>query len=205
MRSKTAVKQPIHEEEKTVIPSLILNLVNVLLVAGCVLHGLRKVRPGKLFRYFTTLSNVLCAIASLIVFLCAAFGKLPFRALLLKYVGTTAVTVTLLTVFLFLGPTSHDWKGLLVGDELFLHLVCPVLAIVSFLVFEKTAMPAWTIAIGALPVPLYGALYLYKVVSAPEPRRWEDFYGFNRGGKWPVSFGLMTLGGALLAFLLWLL
>ena len=92
------------------IPSLILNILNFVLVAGCIAWGVKKTDPWtRLFRYFTTLSNVLCAIASLIVVICELCGALPFWVLLLKYVGTAAVTVTMLTVFLFLGPTSHDW------------------------------------------------------------------------------------------------
>ncbi len=187
------------------IPSLILNLLIFLCVTACIAPALMKANSrSEVFRYFTTLSNVFCAIASLIVAIAELCGTVPFWALLLKYAGTAAVTVTMLTVFLFLGPTSHEWKGLLSGAELFLHLVCPVLAIVSFLVFEKTAMPAWSIVIGLLPVPVYGVLYMYKVIFAPESKRWEDFYGFNRGGKWVLSYLLMTLGGAAIAFLLWL-
>ena len=188
------------------LPILILNVLNAAFVAFAVAWDLRKCEPkSRMFRYFTTLSNVLCAIASLIVAGFALCGNLPLWVLLLKYVGTAAVTVTLLTVFLFLGPSSHDWKGLLYGPVLFLHLICPLLAIVSFLVFEKTAMPAWTIVLGAAPVPVYGVLYMRKVVYAPEERRWEDFYGFNRNGKWVLSFALMTLGGALIALALWAL
>ena len=187
------------------IPSLIMNLLNAALVIGCIVWGVKKTDPWtRLFRFFTVLSNVLCAIASIVVVICwLCCGTLPFWALLLKYTGTAAVTVTMLTVLLFLGPTSHDWKGLLSRADLFMHLICPLLAIVSFLVFEKTHMPAWSIAIGALPVPIYGAWYLYKVVFAPEEKRWEDFYGFNRGGKWALSVGLMVLAGALIALALW--
>ena len=45
-----------------------------------------------------------------------------------------------------------------------------------------------------MPVLLYGAVYLYKVVFTPEERRWEDFYGFNKGGKWPAAFITMMAG-----------
>ncbi|MBR0507433.1 MAG: hypothetical protein IJJ86_02375 [Clostridia bacterium] len=187
------------------IPSLILNAAIVLIVLGCIVWALFKVSPKRrLFYYFTTLSNVLCAIAALAVLIAQLCGGLPFWALLLKYAGTAAVTVTMLTVLLFLGPVSKDWKGLLSRAELFLHLICPLLALVSFLFFEKTAMPAWTIAVGTAPVVLYAILYWYKVIRAPEPRRWEDFYGFNRNGKWPVSVGAMILAAALIAFLLWI-
>ena len=34
-------------------------------------------------------------------------------------------------------------------------------------------------------------LYINRVLFAPEGRRWEDFYGFNKGGKWPLSLAAM--------------
>lgn len=187
------------------IPSLILNALIAALVSGCIVSGLRKSEPKrKLFYFFTTLSNVLCACAALAVLIARAFGGLPFGVLLFKYAGTAAVSVTMLTVLFFLGPVTHEWKMLFSREQLLLHLICPLLAIVSFLGFEKTAMPAWTIAVGTAPVVLYAILYWYKVIRAPEPRRWEDFYGFNAGGKWPLSIGAMLAAAALIAFVLWI-
>ena len=49
---------------------------------------------------------------------------------------------------------------------------------------------------------LYGLFYLYKIMYAPEEKRWEDFYTFNRGGKWPISFAAMLLGGFLISIVL---
>ena len=51
-----------------------------------------------------------------------------------------------------------------------------------------------TALLGVLPVLLYGSLYLYKVIYAPQGKRWDDFYGFNKNGKWPVSFAAMLAG-----------
>ncbi|MCR5558264.1 MAG: hypothetical protein K6F75_12000 [Butyrivibrio sp.] len=45
---------------------------------------------------------------------------------------------------------------------------------------------------------LYAPLYLYKIVYAPEKKRWEDFYGFNQKGMWRISYVLMLLGTALI-------
>jgi hypothetical protein len=28
----------------------------------------------------------------------------------------------------------------------------------------------------------------------PEGKRWDDFYGFNKNGKWPVMFAVMLTG-----------
>ena len=188
------------------LPSLILNGLNVLFVAGCMVWGVRKANPvSALFRYFTTLSNVLCAIASLAVVIAWCFGELPLWVMILKFTGTAAVTVTMLTVFCVLGPVSHEWKDLLSGPELLLHLFCPLLAIVSLLVFERPDAPAWLIAIGAAPVFLYAVLYWYKVIHVPEERKWPDFYGFNRNGKWPLTASMMLLSALLISFALFLL
>ena len=51
-----------------------------------------------------------------------------------------------------------------------------------------------------MPVLLYGLLYFNRVVVA---RAWEDMYGFNKGGKWKLSFALMTAGTVIIAVLLW--
>lgn len=158
-----------------------------------------------MFRYFTVLSNLLCGAASLAVVIAWCFGELPLWVQMLKFTGTAAVTVTMLTVLCVLGPISHEWKELLSGLEFVLHLVCPILAIVSLLVFERPDAPAWLIAIGVVPVILYAVLYWYKVIRVPEERKWPDFYGFNRNGKWPLMAALMLIGASLISLALFLL
>lgn len=184
--------------------SVILNAVLFLLVLGCLIYVLVKSDSRKsFFRYFTTLSNLLCALASAVVIVCQLCGGLPMWAIVFKYVGTCAVTVTMMTVLLFLLPLSKDWKLVLWGGDLVLHLICPLLALVSFIFFEKQPMPAWVIILGVLSVVLYGLLYCRKVIFAPEERRWNDFYCFNMHGKWKLSCVLMLLGSALIALALW--
>ena len=52
---------------------------------------------------------------------------------------------------------------------------------------------------------LYGAAYLWKVVLCPKDKRWDDFYGFNRNGRWPIYFTGMVSAGFLICVLLWAL
>ena len=59
---------------------------------------------------------------------------------------------------------------------------------------EKQGMSFGVSLFGLLPVLLYGPLYLYKTVYAPEDKRWDDFYAFNKTGKWPISFAAMFTG-----------
>ena len=154
-------------------------------------------------RFYTLLSNLFCALASLALALALSGGEVPRWVWLWKYVGAAAVTVTLLTVLFFLAPTA-GFKAMFSGRDLYLHLIGPLLAIVSFCFFERFYPLSLPLSLtGLLPVILYGLVYLYKVVLCPEAKRWEDFYGYNKTGKWPVSFAAMMIGGALVCLALW--
>ena len=150
--------------------------------------------------FFTMQSNILCAVSALLI--CIFPDSMPVW--LLKYIGTAAVTVTLLTVFLYLAPSMG--KGglyeLLKGSGFFLHFLTPVMALVSFCIFEKRGMSFAQALLGLLPLVYYGPLYLYKIRWAPEGKAWKDFYGFNKTGKWPVSFAAMLLGTFLICMAL---
>ena len=185
------------------IPSVVVNLAILLCTAGAIIKHGRNSPMMVVLRYFTALSNILCAIAALAVIIGRLCGHVPQTVLVLKYISTCAVTVTLLTVLAFLGPMI-GYKPLLTGPDFWLHLVCPVLAIVSLLAWDKPSLGIGAVLLGALPVAAYGLLYLYKVILAPAEKRWDDFYGFNRGGRWPVSFVAMTAGALLVSWLLWL-
>lgn len=181
----------------------ILNVFIALLTLLLVLSFFRKdgkwePERGKFaLRFFTTQSNILVAAASLLTALAlSSEGTIPRWIWTLKYIGTAAVTVTMLTVFLFLAPSiGKDWvKYLLTGSDIFMHLLTPLLALFTFCVFERQGMTFLQSLWGMLPVLLYGPLYLYKILFAPPEKRWDDFYGFNKQGKWPVAFAAMVAG-----------
>ena len=193
------------------ITSILINGFLFLSTAWIVVFSFRKDGIWSLssgigiFRYFTTLSNVLCAIAALVLAICMLAGHVPYGVLMFKYIGTAAVTITLLTVMAFLGPTQ-GYKMLLIKEGFFLHLLSPVLAIVSFCFLETEQPLSFAESLlGLLPMILYGILYLKKVVFSPEEKQWEDFYGFNKGGKWPFSFAAMVAGTFLICIILRLL
>ena len=183
---------------------IILNIANALMITASVLHACRKVKKnngklGEVFRYFTVLSNVFCALASAAAAVSSAAGGISFGVSVFKYTATCAVTVTMLTVFVFLAPTVGSLGPLIQEQDLYLHLICPSLAAATYLLFDRAAMPFSFTLIGTSPVLLYGLVYLYKIMYAPEEKRWEDFYTFNRGGKWLLSFAAMLLGAFLIS------
>lgn len=156
-------------------------------------------------RYFTCQSNIFCAATALLtaVALLAGNEVVPRAVWTLKYIGTAAVTVTMLTVFIYLWPMvgKGGLKRLLGGSDLFMHLITPLLAILSFCLTEKQGMTFPQSLWGLLPLILYGPLYIYRVLYAPEGKRWDDFYGFNKQGKWPLAFAMMLAGSLCICML----
>lgn len=196
--------------------SFFSNLLLVVLVVYSVAKfffasgdGNMEVKGPLCFRYFTIDSNILAAIASLLLLPCefrCISGKsdaVPPALNVLKLAGTTAVAITFAVVLVFLGPTMGYGK-MFEGTNVLMHAICPILAIVSFLFFdggsplsEKQSRPA------LLPVVVYGFGYLLMVVILTETRGgWPDFYGFNAGGLWPVSIIIMFSVNILFVWLL---
>lgn len=183
-----------------------LNLLNAVLVFFSIRYffigqgaGNMTVAGSRCFRYFTNDSNILAGLASLAVIPFLWKGRVPAWAAILKFTGTVAVTVTLLTVLLFLGPTQ-GYARMYAGVCLPLHLICPLLSILTLCLPEsREPLPKSAGFFGALPVLVYGALYAVLVLIT---RTWEDFYGFARGGLWYVSLIVMYLLGTLLSVLM---
>lgn len=159
------------------------------------------------FKYFTTDSNILAALGSLL-YLGFRFlhrddpSRTPPQWLtLFKFVGTVAASITLLTVVFFLAPMGAvRGKGLptvllfFTGNVFVLHLSTPVLSILSTLFLEKDAPLTRKHALwGTLPTTVYGLVYLTMVVLL---QQWDDWYGFTFGGQYqfvPVVMIVMFL------------
>lgn len=167
------------------------------------------------FKYFTTDSNILVALAACIM--------LPFNlrqakhpekeyprwALILKLVATGSVTITLLTVVFFLAPIGAMNGGLqgflfyFSGNIFALHLSTPLLAIVCFTAFEREGeLPRSSCLWALLPTVIYSIVYAVMVVFVG---RWDDWYGFTFGGKLylaPASMLVMYLVTYVVALIL---
>ena len=191
--------------------ALLCNLLAATFVAYCVvsllLSGSAKedaltVRGFICFRYFTVDSNILAALSCLllsgyqIAFLLGKIDIIPTFVYIFKFIGCCAVAVTLLTVVFFLGFV-YGYAVLFSGVSFYLHLVCPLLCAVSFVFLEGGRIPRRLAVLGALPVFLYGAVYLPAVLVFSA---WPDFYHFNAGGRWYISLPVMYAAAVAIAF-----
>lgn len=181
--------------------SVSCNVLIIILVTVSILgfftvggQGNMTVAGTRCFIYFTIDSNILAAVMCLLMVPCNIRtlkdgGELPRWVLVCKFIGTSAVTLTLLVVLLYLGPTM-GYRAMFAGKNLYLHLICPLLAIVSYVFFEhngggkkRSSLP------GVIPTFIYANVYLVMViVVGKENGGWADFYGFNLGGMWPLFY-----------------
>ena len=163
-------------------------------------------------RYFTVLSNLLLGLASLIyaIYLIRVIrGRaqdVPVWAHRLKFVATTAVTVTLMTVLLFLGPML-GYLAMFAGVNFWFHLALPVLGIIEFTLLDAGKPIAFKeTLLGMLPTFIYGLFYCGNILinGVGEGRATNDWYGFTMWGVeyMPVVFGVMLLATWLFAIVL---
>ena len=210
------------------IISLIFNILIVLFTINAVWYCFRTdiihdedwIENGgwHCFKFFTVLSNVFVAIAAFIVLVFNIKGaiddkfKLPKWAFTIKYVATVSVTVTLMTVTFFLGPYSvalgKGYFNMFAGNNLFMHLLTPLLAIFGFIFCEKTEQFSFKNTFwGLVPVVLYGIVYTIMVVFVGEANGgWKDFYGFTFGGHmWVIPISICVMLAATYGFstLIW--
>ncbi len=140
-------------------------------------------------RYFTVLSNLLEAAASIVLAFALLRGKDSDRLSLFKLVAASAVALTFLVVMVFLGPL-FGYPAMFRGANLWLHLIVPLAAIAEFVVFNEFDIPRrkrlW---VAASPF-VYGIFYLANVLINGAPG--NDFYGFTLWGL-PVALVIFAV------------
>ena len=165
----------------------------------------------KSFRYFTIQSNLLAAIVALIYIICKCgpagknCEKLPTWLYLLKLAAADAVAFTMFVTVFYLAPTSSKgYFSLFMNSNLFMHLLTPLLCIISFIFFESAEKTPFKFNLaGVIPMAFYASFYTPNVLlhlkdGKPDPV--YDWYGF-------LAFGLNTIWIVipLLVFIAWLL
>ena len=145
-------------------------------------------------RYFTVLSNLLCGLAALVHLVALASRRAaPGWVLRLSFLGTAAVSVTLMVVMLFLGPL-YGYPAMLRGANLWFHLVIPVLAILDHVLLEQGERPdRRDTLLAVLPTLLYGLFYVGNIAlnGVGEWPDTNDWYLFFYWGT-PAAIGIFA-------------
>lgn len=168
----------------------------------------------QMFIFYTEDSNILsaciCAMVAVGQLVCIFTGReLPRWLHTLKYIATCCLTMTFLTVVFVLGPMYEDGNGwyimLFTGSMLYHHFLNPVVAMVSFLLFEREPrLPLASVPLALVPTIVYGVYDLWGNITG----RIDGPYPFMRVYDQTIQESLMwfaiILGTNLLyAFVLW--
>ncbi len=168
------------------------------------------------FRFFTVDSNVFAGLISLayVIYKCTAKGKardtLPRAFYILKLAATTGVTLTLMVTTFYLAPTSNgQFLRYFMNSNFFMHLVTPLLCIVSFVFFEASDSEKLVITIpGILPMLLYSFYYTPNILIHLDNGKVDpayDWYHFLAGGLNTIWFviPILYISTWIFAFGLW--
>lgn len=200
------------------VAALILNLLIVILEIIGAFYSFRKDR-GKAFSWFTIDSNLLLLFSSLLasvygVLYFAGCGDIPSFVGLVQYLSLATILLTFVVVLFFLAPKEAGKKGPRGFFSLFLdkgmlyhHLLCPVLGIIDFLLFERGEKIPFSFAFYSLiPTLLYGivlsVLNQKGIVDGPYPFLRTRKIGL---GKTVLSFVLLLAFSFLLSLSLYYL
>ena len=181
--------------------SLILNLI----IVGCELCTLSKIRKKiNIIKYYTFLQNFLALIISIIfsVYLIIAIflnGIIPQFIKGMRYIATCGLVATMFIYVVFL---SRKNKNLLNEEDFIssfnpkkanfiLHYFCPVISLLSFVIFERQIIltqSEWT-GYAAIPSCLYWIIY--AILSATN--LWEEPYDFSSTKKKNSLLGVLVM------------
>lgn len=180
------------------ILNLCLALLEVLApiwMSSGLVGGVLTTSGAEMFKFFTIDSNVLMGVIALLTALQlrqvirGQREDLSTACYVWYLAGTVGVTLTMLVTVFFLEPTMAPQFGLFAlfaGSNFLLHLFNPLLAIVTFTVFEKTRkIPFRHTLTGIVPMVLYAVFYVANCMRHAVNGMVDiayDWYGFLAGG-----------------------
>lgn len=199
----------VQNKMKKIKISIILNTILFVLMVFALymaLSGLSfdmtfKKHSIHIFKYFTVLSNILMGIVALVfaireILYLKNNKEISKYYYLAKHIATACVTLTFLTVALFLAPVFYKEKffDAFHDANFFYHFLNPVLAIIVFVFFENTNKLTFKMSLfGILPFAIYSVYYVIAAVTHMDGGKVAsgyDWYGFFYFGV-PVFFVLM--------------
>mgnify|MGYP006872977778 CR=1 FL=1 len=206
--------------KRNLIVSTILNYINFIFIL--IIGIISLVENPKSIRMFTVESNLLSGLASIIVavfstlILAKKKNEIPLCVKVAKMATTTGVTLTFFTVVFYLGFVAvgegYSYFTLFKGNNFFFHFLCPVIAIISFIFFEKGKDIKYKLTFFNIShVSCYIVFYITNVLthlkSDGTVDRKYDWYYFVIGGNWTIGIVAFLMLGItyLLGLLLWFL
>lgn len=165
---------------------IVCNLIITLcVVLGIFLNYLGPTPPKSIFLYYTIQSNILLAVICLVFVIYDLIKKsIPNYMYVVKYAFTIAIAITGIAFNLFLAPQQIEHYGFAKtysAASTLLHVVTPILGLVSYLLFDKFPFKKKFDLYGLI-VPLGYFIIIVGLSTI------EDLYLFNDLDGTPTKF-----------------
>ena len=150
-------------------------------------------------RMFTTISNLLVALAALLSIPYQIDGfrynnyHLPRWIVYILYTGTVGVGITFMTAITAITIANGFYEAMIKETNLFLHTINPITSIILFTLINDDHHIKFKITfISLIPMFLYSIIYLVFVfIIGPNRGGWTDHYKFNQFIPWPITLIIM--------------
>ena len=177
------------------IVAIVVTLVSVTLnILDFYNEGTKEAGLNTL-KMFTTLSNIMAAIAA---FMCLPFQinglkkdkyKLPNWIIILLYVGAVGTFVTFIFAITLISATKGFVYTMFGRSNIFMHTINPIIITLLFvLILSDSHIKFRTSFISLIPIVSYALLYFIMVFVT---KVWKDHYNTNTFIPWPVSLLLV--------------
>ena len=160
-----------------------ITLVVALYAIGLALvnYAMGGIKIINLFKYFTTLSNMLTALAAAFIIPYAINGyrfkhfSYPKWVSMMHFAGTASTSFVSFFTVVFIAPYNREFA--FGGSNFYLHVICPLMILISYFFVESHyRYTTKEFLICMTPFIAYSLVYLVNVVFIGS---WEDLYLLN--------------------------
>ena len=160
-----------------------ITLVVALYAIGLALvnYAIEGIKIINLFKYFTTLSNMLTALAAAFIIPYAINGyrfkhfSYPKWVSMMHFAGTASTSFVSFFTVVFIAPYNREFA--FGGSNFYLHVICPLMILISYFFVESHyRYTTKEFLICMTPFIAYSLVYLVNVVFIDS---WEDLYLLN--------------------------
>ena len=178
--------------------SALLFSINGILI-GLILYTRNGETPSELFRYFTVDTNLITALSAGMLAPFAVEGirkkrfSCPRWTARLYYIGTSCISLIMLFAVFVISWT--DPVMAFGGANFYLHIICPIMVMLSFFFIESNYMYTVKDALICLiPFAVYSFVYFIEVVIIGEAKGgWPDYYSLTTNAPVDVSAAAMFI------------
>ena len=148
-----------------------------------------SVSGAESLKFFTVQSNLFAAVSAVLSLINVLRNKKSRVVSALKLASSVSVTITFLTVLVYLGPL-YGYGSMYSGGNLLFHLIVPVICILDFIFLNDYMLKYKSSLFTVLCIGIYSVGYIAVILinGKGSGHNGNDFYGFL---NWGLGIGII--------------